>query len=224
MEKVGLKPVAVDLPGHGVRAGRHDPDHFTLDRTLGVIHAAARGLRNVVGYSMGGRLALHYVLRYGASVRRLVLESASPGIETEEGRRERRRADEELARSIARVGVEAFVDRWERLPLFASQQTLPESVRSRHRAERLSNHPLSLAASLRGVGTGSLPSLWDRLGEVEVPTLLLAGALDRKFVEIARRMEERLPGATLVVVEGAGHAVHLERPEPWTSAVGGFLT
>lgn len=172
---------------------------------------------------MGGRIALHLALRAPDRVRRLVLESASPGLETEEERRARRRADAELAESIVSGGMEAFVRQWEALPLFSSQQGLSAGVRARHRAGRLANDPRSLAAALRGLGTGALPSLWDRLREIAVPTLLVVGALDRKFVEIGRRMERRLPAAALEVVAEAGHAVHLERPEAWVASVGGFL-
>lgn len=215
----GTEPVPVDLPGHGVDVGRSRPPDFTLRATLRRIDEVVDGVVDLVGYSMGGRLALHYAVTRPGSVRRLVLESSSPGLETDEARRERRRADEALARRIVARGVEAFVDAWEELPLFASRRRLPDAARSLHRSRRLQNDPVSLAASLRGVGTGVLPSLWDRLPDVTIPTLLLVGAEDEKFVDIARRMERRLPWATVVVVEEAGHTVHLERPDAWLDAV-----
>ena len=219
-----MNVVAVDLPGHGADVGRADPAGFTLEVTLERIDDAVEEGAHLAGYSMGGRLALHHALSRPGSVRRLVLESASPGLEGEEARRERRAADEALARRIVQRGVEAFVDEWEALSLFATRRGLPRSVRDLHRARKLQNDPRSLAASLRGMGTGVLPSLWDRLEELSVPTLLLVGEEDAKFVEIARRMEERIPDARTAVVPGAGHTVHLERPAAWLDAVVGFLS
>jgi len=153
-----------------------------------------------------------------------VLESASPGLASEAERRLRQESDDELARSIELDGVEAFIDRWQRLPLFESQSGADEIVRSRLRALRLENSEEGLAGALRGLGTGALPSLWDALPAIHVPTLLLVGALDPKFVSIGERMAEALPDARLVVVPGTGHAVHLERPDAWLEAVSGFLS
>lgn len=220
----GYRPAPLDLPGHGRNAGERDPARFTLEATLREIGAAQRGgAAPVVGYSMGGRLALAFALAQPARVSRLVLESASPGLATEEERAERRASDEELASRLEREGIEAFVDAWESLPLFETQRALPGESLAAQRARRLANDPHSLAASLRGVGTGTLPSYWDALPALRVPTLLIAGALDRKFSRIARAMAEVLPDARLVVVPGAGHTVHLERPEAWVDAVLDFL-
>lgn len=223
LERAGVEAVVVDLPGHGSDVGRDEPADFSLEAALGRIDAEAGRAGGVVGYSMGGRLALHYALRRPSPVRRLILESASPGLEDDDERAERRAADEALAERILRIGIEAFIDEWEALPLFASQEGLPREARATHRARRLRNDPRSLAAALRGLGTGALSSLWDRLGELSAPTLLIVGELDRKFVEIGRRMEAALPRATLAVVPGSGHTVHLERPDAWLDLVTGFL-
>lgn len=172
---------------------------------------------------MGGRLALHHAVRAGSSVRGLILESSSPGLETDEAREARRRADEALADRILEIGVESFVDEWQALPLFGSQRRLPAELRAAQRSRRVRNDPASLAATLRGLGTGALPSLWHRLEEVHAPTLVIVGGLDEKFVDIGRRMVDRLPDARLSVVSDAGHAVHLERPDAWLDLVTGFL-
>lgn len=218
-------PLLLDLPGHGRRGGDVAPWRHSLEAVESEIDLLARGgALDLVGYSMGGRLALAYAVRNPGRVRRLVLESASPGLVTEEQRSARRDADEALAHRLERDGMAAFVEHWEALPLFESQRALPEDVRARRRAQRLRNHPASLAASLRGLGTGSMPSYWGSLPRLGVPVLVLVGGLDRKFTEIGRRMADALPSATLAVVPDAGHAVHLERPEAWLEAVVPFLS
>jgi len=216
--------VLLDLPGHGRHAGDAAPWRFTFEAVEAEIGALAGGEPvDLVGYSMGGRFALAYAARNPEQVRRLVLESASPGLEAEEERAERRTLDEALARLIETEGIGAFVERWEAQELFDSQRALPAEARATHRARRLLNNPRSLAASLRGLGTGALPSYWGSLPGLRIPVLVLVGALDRKFAAIGARMVELLPDARLVSVAGAGHAVHLERPDAWLGAVVGFL-
>lgn len=224
LASLGPPPVLVDLPGHGRHAGDTDPDHFTLEAVLESIGDASGGEPiDLVGYSMGGRLALAYAVAHPEAVRTLVLESASPGLATPEEREQRRASDEALARSLEAQGIEAFVDQWERLALFESQQSLPEHVRAAQRGRRELNDPASLSASLRGLGTGSLPSYWPALASLSMPVLVLTGELDGKFASIARDMAARIPSSRLGVVPGAGHAVHLERPDAWLSAVLDFL-
>jgi 2-succinyl-6-hydroxy-2,4-cyclohexadiene-1-carboxylate synthase len=223
LRAAGRRPVAIDLPGHGARVGEVDPPAFALASTLADVGDAAPGRADVVGYSMGGRIALHFAAAFPSRVRSLVLESASPGLATGTERSARRAADEALARSIEEGGVEAFVERWAALPLFATRARLDAATRARLRARSRANQPASLAAALRGLGTGALPSLWNGLERIEAPTLLLVGAEDAKFVGIAARMVERLPNARLSVVPSAGHTVHLEQPEAWLGEVLDFL-
>ena len=214
----------MDLPGHGRHAGRRGAWRFTLEAVEASIEGAAGAdPPDLVGYSMGGRLALAYTVRNPGRVGRLVLESSSPGLETEAERRARTEEDERLAGRIEAQGVEPFVAYWEALPLFETQARLAEAVRARQRAIRLGNSPHSLAAALRGLGTGALPSFWESLHEVRVPVLVVVGAMDRKFVEIGRQMLPAFPDARLVEVPEAGHTVHLERPEAWLEAVTAFL-
>ncbi len=219
----GHTPVLVDLPGHGRNAGRTDPALFTLEATLATVLAAGAWPADLIGYSLGGRIALHFAATFPGRVRRLVLESASPGLEDETERAERSLADESLADRLVEGGIEAFVDHWESLPLFETQRRLDPELLHRRRERRLGNDAASLAAALRGLGTGTLPHLWDRLLEVRTPTLLLAGESDEKFAGVARRMAERMPEACVVIVPDSGHAVHLERPDAWLSVVADFL-
>jgi 2-succinyl-6-hydroxy-2,4-cyclohexadiene-1-carboxylate synthase len=205
--------VAVDAPGHGgsaaVRAGLVDG--------AGLLGAAG-GRATYVGYSMGGRLCLHLALARPQLVRRLVLVSATAGIEDPGERAARRQADEQLAASIERDGLDAFLDRWLALPLFA---TLPRDAAGLD--DRRRNTAEGLATSLRLTGTGTQDSLWDRLGDLTMPVLLVAGELDARFVGIAERMAGLIPGSSLEVVAEAGHSVHLERPDAFTDTLERWL-
>ncbi len=222
----GLRVIAFDLPGHGQSDAPRDPRRYAVERCERDIVAALqklgvkRGASLLLGYSMGGRIALYAA--FSGFFRALILESASPGLEDPVEREQRRAADEALAASIERDGVPAFVDRWEQLPLFASQGSLPPETREALRRQRLNNRAGGLAQSLRGVGAGVQPPLQDRLPALRMPVLLIAGGLDTKFAAIARSMSQALPQSQLCIVANAGHAVHLERPVEFASLVGEF--
>jgi 2-succinyl-6-hydroxy-2,4-cyclohexadiene-1-carboxylate synthase len=172
---------------------------------------------------MGGRVALHLALAHPERIRGLVLESASAGIRVEEERCARVQSDAELADLLEREGTAAFVDRWERLPLFDSQRRLPPDVRSRLRCQRLSSSPIGLANSLRGLGAGTQKPLHDRLGSIAAPALIVSGSLDDRYCNIGRDMAAAMPRAVRRVIPDAGHAVHLEQPILFTRYVLEFL-
>ena len=200
------RSLAPDLRGHGAAAG-HRP--VSLEAILDDVAGLTDDPFTLAGYSMGGRIALHAALAFPARVTRLILIGASPGLEDPDERAARRTADETLAGEVEQMTIEAFADRWARTPVLAGQP--PEVLAAVH-AQRLRNTPAGLAASLRGVGTGALAPLWDRLGELAVGVDLIVGARDEKFRATAERMWAALPAARLTVVPGAGHAVHLEDP------------
>lgn len=221
------RTIAVDLIGHDRSEAPADPDRYRMERGVGDLLAVLDVLdvehADVLGYSMGGRVALHLAVAAPERVRSLVLESASPGLADPTERQARIVADEALAEAIERDGMEAFVDRWERLPLFVSQAALPVEVRARLRRQRLENDPVGLANSLRGMGVGRQEPLWDRLATLRIPTLLLVGELDQKYCELSRRIAAAMPAARLVVVPGTGHAVHLEQPDAFQQVILEFL-
>jgi 2-succinyl-6-hydroxy-2,4-cyclohexadiene-1-carboxylate synthase len=202
------RSVAPDLRGHG-SAGEATP--VTLEAVLGDLDPLLTdGEVTLAGYSMGGRIGLHVALGYPDRVRRLVLIGASPGLAGAKERADRRRADEQLAGELETSSIEAFARRWAQTPVLAG---LPEGALARAQADRLRSSPPGLARALRGLGTGALPSLWGRLGELTMPVSLVVGERDEKFAEIAARMAETIPDVELIVVPGAGHAVHLESPD-----------
>jgi 2-succinyl-6-hydroxy-2,4-cyclohexadiene-1-carboxylate synthase len=223
-----FRVVTVDLPGHGASDAPADPQCYSIEQTAAAIAAILDSLKiakaAVLGYSMGGRVALYFAVHYPERVERLILESASPGLPTGQERADRAASDEALAGFIEQKGLVAFVDHWEKLPLFASQANLPEEVRAALRRQRLQNRPTGLAHSLRGIGTGQQPSLWENLAGLSCPALLLTGELDPKFKAIGQQMQVRLPAARLEIVGGAGHTIHLEKPREFENLVKGFLT
>lgn len=221
------RTIAVDLIGHGESDAPADPARYTAEHCVADLLALLDSLGvdrfDLLGYSLGGRLALQLAAAAPARVARLVLESSTAGIADPAERKARAAADDALAGAIERDGLEAFVDRWERLPLWASQAGLPAMARERLRAQRLRNRPHGLAGSLRGMGAGRPAPLWDRLPALGMPALLLAGALDEKYCALARQMAALLPRAQLAIVPGAGHAIHLERFDVFTDRVSTFL-
>ncbi len=224
---LGFRLITVDLLGHGASDSPGDPERYSMARCLqdllALLDYLGAGRAGLLGYSMGGRIALRLALaapeRFGA----LVLESASPGIEDAAERQERVKSDKALADSIKRQGIAAFVERWEALPLFRSQAGLPKTLQEALRRQRLANNAVGLANSLRGIGAGMQPAVFDQLPGLGVPTLLLAGALDARYCELAERMAKMIPCARLQIVPEAGHATHLEQPETFSRLVKGFL-
>jgi 2-succinyl-6-hydroxy-2,4-cyclohexadiene-1-carboxylate synthase len=209
------RAIAPDIRGHGSASERQP---VTLEAVLDDVARLDEGQVTLVGYSMGGRLALHAALALSERVECLVLIGASPGIANAAERTARRHADERLADEIEQLSIEEVAERWESVagPVLSGQ---PPDVRQTARLDRLRNTPAGLARALRGLGTGALPSLWDRLAELPMPVVLVVGERDRKFCEIAEHMTAALPCAQLVVVPGVGHAVHLETPTAVAQAI-----
>ncbi|MFN3216556.1 MAG: 2-succinyl-6-hydroxy-2,4-cyclohexadiene-1-carboxylate synthase [Acidimicrobiales bacterium] len=231
----GRRVVTVDLVGHGRSDAPAAVDPYSLEwvvhQLAGVLDAVTPGAGaapgdvpvDLLGYSMGGRIALALALAFPRRFCRLVLIGATAGIEDHAERRTRRAADADLAAFVDQRGIDAFVDRWEQLPIFATQAGLAPEIRARVRAGRTAQSEVGVANSLRGTGTGSMAPMWDRLATLAVPTLLLAGALDTKYVEIGGRLADVLPAGRFLAIADAGHAAHVEKPEVTASAVGEFL-
>ena len=210
----GVDPVAVDLPGHGRAADIVTDLWGAADHLL-----ALGGVGAYVGYSMGGRVALHAALDRPELVERLVLIGATAGIDDEAERGERGAGDDRLAAHIEQIGVETFVDEWLTNQLFAGLDATNDL-----RDDRCRNTRRGLASSLRTCGTGTQEPLWDRLGEISCPVLVLVGENDPKFRSIGQRLVDGLPRGRLQVVADSGHSVHLERPAATVDALVDFLT
>ena len=207
--------VRVDAPGHGRSAAVRADLSTTADLLTPL------GPATFVGYSMGGRMCLELALRHPGAVEALVLISATAGIDDADERLARRASDETIAQGLEADGVDAFLDRWLSLPLFAG---LPRAAH--HIDERRTNTPAGLASSLRLAGTGTQAPSWDRLHMLAMPVLVVAGENDTKFTALARRLADAIgTNAVLAVIPGAGHTTHLEAPDavlavlrPWLAA------
>lgn len=219
--------IMVDIIGHGKSEAPEQADRYRmeavvadLDRLLLELHIDKA---DFLGYSMGGRLALSYAAKHPDKVRKLVLESASPGLKTATERVERIQKDNALALMIREQGMAHFVDYWEEIPLFHSQRNLPTAVREQIRSQRLTNSTVGLAGSLVGMGTGAQPSLWNDLEGIDNEVLLITGEFDQKFCSIAVEMQKRLGNCQSVVVNNCGHAIHVEQYEKFGTIVREFL-
>lgn len=220
--------ITIDLLGHGKTDNPPNPERYQMEYAsrdiVSILDTLVPDTQvSLFGYSMGGRLALYTAYQYPTYFNRLILESASAGLDNLVERRNRQEQDNALAQRILQHGIESFVQEWERLPLWHSQAQLPESIKHQQRLQRLANNPLGLANSLIGMGTGVQPSLWAKLPLLNLPVYLLVGEYDTKFIQLGYEMLLRLPNASLYVIPQAGHTTHLEQPELFCSWLERFM-
>jgi 2-succinyl-6-hydroxy-2,4-cyclohexadiene-1-carboxylate synthase len=216
--------VRVTLPGHGPAGGASAQARLPFEAAAGAVAdavAATAGPEPAAwfGYSLGGRLALRVALDRPDLVDALALLGATAGIEDGAARAARVEIDERLASGLERTGVERFVDGWLAQELFARLPRAAAGVE-----ERRAGTPEGLAAALRLLGAGAQEPVWDRLGEIDVPVLVMAGEHDSKFSGLAFRLAAGIgPSAGISFIPGAGHAAHLERPRSVAAILSRFL-
>lgn len=210
----GIRVRAAELLGHGGApddAASFEAEVDRLAQWLGEPDPARDARRVVAGYSLGGRVALGLLVRHGRRFGGAVILSAHPGLEPA-ARSARVADDERWARLLEAEGLEAFLRRWEALPLFASQRALPPATREGQRAIRAAQDARRLARSLRVLGLGNMPDWRPLLAGVEVPVTLVAGGLDEKFDALGRSLARTLPRARYTAIGGAGHNPLIEAP------------
>jgi 2-succinyl-6-hydroxy-2,4-cyclohexadiene-1-carboxylate synthase len=208
------RALALDLPGHGEQADAPRP--ITFEGCVRSVLERAPARFTLCGYSLGGRIALHVALAAPARVRRLVLVACNPGIDDSSERAARSRADHALAAELESIPMDEFIERWRNQPLFAGEPPEPGRLA---RADQRRNRPDALAAVLRGVGPGEMPPLWDRLGELLMPVVVIVGTRDAKFRALAARVADLVSHARVVVVAG-GHGLPLENPAAVAKSLG----
>lgn len=223
----GFTTVGIDFLGHGnsdaPTHGQRYTMKFCIDDILAIQNRLGIKRCAIVGYSMGGRVAMRVALQAPERLWALVLESTSPGMTNPNERKARIRQDSILADQIRKEGVVAFVNDWQALPLFASQSSLPKTIQQALQEQRLKHTADGLANSLFGLGAGQQDSILQSLQSLHLPVLLLAGVLDTKYCKLAHKMAAMLPQCQVHIVQNAGHAIHLEQTAVFETAVRDFL-
>ena len=216
--------LTVELPWHGdspkLPASAH-PFRHTTDALINLLDSLSVESCTVVGYSMGGRIAMSAAVQYPGRFSRLVIESANPGIRSPEERAIRRRREKEMAARLRNNDMREFVDFWYSQPLF-------ESLRAHAAFEqlvqaRLRNDPAALAEAMTALGSGSQPDFWDAIGDYPGPMLFLAGERDAKYAALAQQLKQRRPHTAVAVIPGCGHNIHFEKCAIFCKKVVEFL-
>lgn len=219
-------PVTLDLLGHGDTGAPPQAERFSLEYQLedllGVINALAPSNLFLHGYSMGGRLALRFALEHPSLISGLILESTNYGIEDEEQQKRRLKLDEQRAKSITN-DYDAFLNEWSKLDLFDNGLPVPTDLHEHYRKIQSLQNPAAMAKSLRGFGTATMPSVKDRLHQLDRPVLLLAGAEDPKYRGIMNEMETLIPNSKFYIIRNAGHRIHLEHPLAFLDQLKAFI-
>jgi 2-succinyl-6-hydroxy-2,4-cyclohexadiene-1-carboxylate synthase len=209
------KWVLPDIRGHGAtrtRPGAAYTMQACTDDLVRLWDGLGIARTHLMGYSMGGRLALNAATARPERILSLLTIGAHAGLD-EEAREGRRRDDEALARRIETDGLESFVDYWSSLPLFEGLERRGPTFMAQVRAARMDNDVAGLAESLRGMGAGAMRPVWQDLRHVSAQCSFVAGQLDHGYAASARRLAESVPNGRVVIVQRAGHAAHQERPE-----------
>ncbi|MDR0250897.1 MAG: 2-succinyl-6-hydroxy-2,4-cyclohexadiene-1-carboxylate synthase [Burkholderiales bacterium] len=214
LEVEGHQLILIDLIGHGQSSKPYAKRHYrtkTIVRHLKAL-LSRLGLKQyaLLGYSMGGRIALAYALRYPDDVEHLILESASYGERNRKDRRERRQADANLAQNILRNGADWFEKHFSEMDIFKSQERLPPEAREKISARRRHNLPHALSNMLLASGQGVSPCLYHRLSELLMPVSCLSGEYDTKYTKIGSEFQKRNPKIAHRIIENAGHNTHIE--------------
>lgn len=219
--------IGIDLPGHGKSPYPDDVDFYNYKNQNKLLKEAIDSVTQeniiLIGYSMGGRAALHFAKAFPERIDKLILESTSPGIKVKTDKELRIKQDEKLANFIKGVSVRDFVTFWLNTPLFASQQKLDKEILSKIKTEKRTNRKFGLVNSILGFGTGIMPHLWNDLKKFDFPVLLLTGQLDIKFTDINKKMLPLFSNAQHKIIQNCGHNIHLENVEEFTKEINRFL-
>jgi 2-succinyl-6-hydroxy-2,4-cyclohexadiene-1-carboxylate synthase len=218
-----FKCISVDIIGHGKSDAPIDPERYAIEKVAEdlecILHELDVHSVSILGYSMGGRLALTFTILFPDYIDKLILESSTPGLRTETERIERREKDKVLSEMIVNEGLHSFVEYWESIPLFSSQKRLPLSVQKSIRGQRLKQKPEGLSASLAGMGTGEQPSWWEEFKQLDISIHVLVGEEDTKFVSIANEMKKVNDKVKISTFPHVGHAIHVEEPRKFGTMV-----
>ncbi len=223
-ERLGLPVRSLDLLGHGEAGAPMDGVLYSMERQVQrIVNQVPDDPFVLLGYSMGGRVALRLWPHVKSRVKGLILIGSTPGLKMPVERVERMAKDWALAGEIESKGGAWFVDHWSQLPMIRSQQRIPSAILTSMQRRRQQNRAIGLANTLRGIGQGAVESVWSTLSSIDVPTLLLTGSEDLKYTAIAEEMMRGFTHASHRIVEGAGHCVHLEAMDESVTLIREFV-
>lgn len=213
----------LDLLGFGANRDQEIPkDRFVQANQINDLENIFEQLGlskiDLVGYSMGGRIAIAYALKYQTRLDHLFLESTTAGIENELERQKRIKHDESLARSVLDQGMTKFIQMWEDQPLFRTQKHVSSQQIQFMHQQRIQQNPVNVANSLIEMGTGHQPNYWPDLSNLKsIPVTIICGQLDQKFVLIGEKLHHHIPNSSRIVIRNVGHNIHFEDPERFKS-------
>jgi len=220
-------PISVDIIGHGKSDSPAEKKYYSEENLVEQLHKVVQYFKfeqNILlGYSLGGRIALSYALKYPENIRGLILESSSPGISNSEERKTRLKNDRKLAENINKIGIEAFIENWLNQPFFNSLKNLGKQRMHRLYEQRILNNSVGISNILTEFSQGRMLPKWKLLEKLAIPMLLISGELDKKYCEINKRMCEKAGNAQVEIVKNCGHNVHLEKEEEFINLVNSFL-
>lgn len=220
-------PIAIDLIGHGKSSKPVEKKYYTTGNIVRQLNNIIKSLnlKNVilVGYSMGGRVALSYSLKYPEVIKALILESTTPGIKNEIDRKMRVASDKAIAKLLLQNGLKKFFDFWLNQPLFKTQKKIYNKDYKIFIKRKSKNSTIGLANTLLGFSTGKMPSYWDKLNTLKQKILLITGSKDKKFTEINKLMKKHLSNSNHFIIKGVGHNTHLEKKNEYLKVVNNFL-
>jgi 2-succinyl-6-hydroxy-2,4-cyclohexadiene-1-carboxylate synthase len=219
--------ITADLPGHGHSLDLKalgDVWSFNklsqrLDALFSFLNLSAV---NLVGYSMGGRIAIYYTNKYKSRVNRLVIESASPGLKLKNERENRLKNDRRLAETLRITNLVQFISDWYDQPVFAGLKHHPEYKNMVTR--RGKNNRDLLVKSLKTFSTAKQPYLLNTLISFQNPLALFCGDKDLKFTELMIFLKKELPGSRLYIMKNCAHNSHFENPNLFAEHLKEFLS
>jgi 2-succinyl-6-hydroxy-2,4-cyclohexadiene-1-carboxylate synthase len=216
--------IAIDLPGHGLSEIDDSKDSFSIENTARYISEILQKYKiekcDLLGYSMGGRIAIYLAVHYPEYFNKIIIESAQPGLDDEIEKEQRLNHDKQIAQKLLSEPFPEFLEYWYNQPIF---ETLKNHKNFANLLQsRLNNKPKKLAKSLKEIGAGTQPSLWEELRKIENPCLLIAGEFDTKYQKIFSKMHKEIYSSNFVVIKNSGHNTHFENLDEFIKVVRKF--
>jgi len=215
IEKIEVAAIALDLPGHGKSTFNNLDVNYSIDCWCEDLNEILNSLEvdkvNLCGYSMGGRLAIAFAVKYPKRVNKLILESTSCGIEGAEDKEERFKEDLKLC-SLIEADLLKFVKKWEDSTLFINQRRRSLEGFLNQKKKRLSHNPIQLSKALRSFSQGQMDFYLHNISKFEFPIVIINGAEDKKYVQIGGQISALASSAKHYIIPNSGHNVHLENP------------